>query len=232
MQDDVLHEFLGILDRSLISPGNHVSTEDVIRSLTRTNEEFQTCQLKRFLQSNLEGTTPSPGGESLGNAVDAAIAAGYLEDRAHGCVRPDAVDSVLSVLISSSILDDVVKSTRDALRRAAGGPSSTIAGTGALEERIGRRSISCLDSSEATEAGVHTKKKAARRQDWGGRNLDWWGGSGEFGPRVDIEATLAQLEGGLVAAGAASRSTGAGAAGSAIDALDTLTRVRDREGVA
>lgn len=230
MQDDVLREFLGILDRSLTSPSDHASTEDAIRSLPRANEEFQTCELKRFLQSKLEGVvSTSPECQSLGDAVDAAIAAGHLEDQEHGCVRPDAVDSALSVLIRSLMLDDVVKSTRIALSRAAGGPSSTTAGTAALEECGGRRSISCLDSSEAAETDVHAKKKATRREDWGGGSLDLWGGFGDFGPRIDIEATLAQLEGGLVAASATSGATVVGAAGSAVEALDTLTRVRERE---
>lgn len=218
MQEDALSEFVGILDRARKGSGTNVDLEESSRCLPRTNEEFQTCQLRQFLLDKLEANDEVG---SLGQAVDEAIAAGYLEDRVRGCVRPDAVEDALAQLVSSPAFDAVVNSARGALSRAAGvlaaaGNHSAVVG----RDRGGRR----LESSLGGEAadGAHVKKKAARRDDWGG-SFDMWG-SGGFSPRVDIEAALGQLETGLAA--------GAAGAGSSVEALDALSGVSTASGTA
>lgn len=209
VQEDTLREFLGILNRTRKGLDIKAGLEDSIRSLPRINEEFQTCQLRHFLLDKLEG--------SLGVGVDKAIGAKYLEDQEHGCVRPDAVADTLAQLVSSPVFDAVVNSTRGALSRAAGVLAAAgNQGAAALRDGGGRRLVSCL-GGEAVDDDAHVKKKATRRDDWGG-SFDIWGGGG-FSPRVDIEAALVQLETGL--------SAGAGAAGarSSVEALDALSGV-------
>lgn len=233
MQEDVLAEFLAILRRrTAASPDNPEqdrveSKYQIINSLLRDDESFQTCQLRQLLSGRLEA--------DLGQAVDQAVASGSLEDEHEGCCRADAVAETLVQLVTSPTFCDVVGSSRSSLERTSGLLAiSDSAGNVTSYGRLPGRGFGHNDegASASPLAGgdvvagegrelYHTakkKKKAPQREDWGNFFDELCAGAdGGFSPRVDIEAALGQLE---VALG-----NGEHAGAGAVKALDLLTGV-------
>lgn len=225
LQHGAMKEFLEIIRRA----EGEDEGEDAgkrLESLPQTNAEFQTCGLFSTLCGQLEA--------ALGTAADKAIASDDLELDVGGGVHPEAIDSAVARLTASPSFVGVVDTARAAVEQAAGVQTAAAAaaaaegaagsGTATLDTAGSflRRNVDALSSSDTEREGMHAKKKPARRDDWVGLfdlsgGLES-GGGGFFGPRVDVEAALGQLEAGLESPG--------GSAASAVEALGLLAQVK------
>lgn len=232
LPEDVLEEFQSILcDAQEEFSGEE--TNSLVASLPKTNVDFQTCRLRNLLFQRLEAR--------LGEAVDQELSSTErlsFADKSY--VSATAVDEVVARLASSEPFDHVVNDARPALQRAAASSTSSTFAAGAQtadsdagpvssagpvvtasgsEQHQGgflHRRSDVFDSDMETEL-TQARRKAARTDDWVGI-FDLCGGGigGGFSPRVDIEASLTQLEEGLNSSPSAS---------GAVDALESLAEV-------
>lgn len=220
MQEDVLREFFGILDRTNAEATNG-NLESSIKSLPRSNEEFQKCQLKAILYRKLGDTANC----NLRHAVNQVVASGVLEDREKGRVRPEAVQDAVARLVASFTFNGVVSSAQEGIAQAA--EVLSVAGkdraANGADVRCGKLRGSFSLHADDGETIQCSSAKKTRGDDWDGGAFDLWGTGGSVSPRVDIEGALAQLEAGLDGSGGG--GDGATTSMAAVAALHTLAGV-------
>ncbi|CAM9204156.1 unnamed protein product [Choristocarpus tenellus] len=171
-----------------------------IDSVPRTNEGFQSCQLRLLLYQELI--------DALGGDVDDLVVSGELENKVGGCVYPSKMNEAVTRLVSSSKFDAVTEAARGMILRS-------LESEAAQDGKGGRES-----ENEAALGDLEYQHptKTSRNNEWGGIfNLESLCG-GRFGPAVDVGAVLGKLEEGL------SRSTG-----TLIETLGTLEKTEPQD---